>query len=469
MRNWLSFSRNNNTFIYALAGLLFGLMFPVIATVIRIYDSKLSLGISSIILVQSSDSLLWIIDTAPLFLGLFAAFAGRRQDNLKILYEELQQREKELAAFQLNLGQLVDVRTKELVEANQQTEKRAKQLQTVSSVARRIAAVQDLNLLLPEITKLVSEQFGFYHAGVFLVDDANEYAVLQAANSEGGKRMLDRRHRLKLDASSIVGYTTSRNEPRLALDVGTDAVYFNNPDLPETHSEIALPLRIGGRVIGALDVQSTEYNAFLQEDITVLTTLADQIATAIENSRLFGASRSALSESQITIEKYVKLAWGSFAQQMKRTGFVFDGKQVAPLERGARRDHIKSAIQTGRLTLKGPSLTIAVPIKLRGHTIGILDVRSKKGEREWTQDEITMLEAAAERAALALENARLVETAQRRAARERAIGEISNKIGAANGLDAILQTAVEELGRKIGGAAEVTLELSSAENDQNVQ
>ena len=380
--------------------------------------------------------------------------------SLQNAVKKAQANANELRTSNKQLTELRDVLELRVLERTSALEKRATQLQTVSSVARTIAALKDLDSLLPEITKLVSEQFGFYHAGIFLIDEANEYAILQAANSEGGMRMLNRQHKLRLDETSIVGYVTSRGEPRIALDVGMDAVFFNNPDLPETRSEMALPLQAGGRTIGALDVQSTETNAFSQEDINVLTTLADQVAIAIENARLFGESRSALSESQSTIEKYVKQAWGSFAQQAKRTGFLFDGKQVAPLENGARREQIKAAIKTGRLSLEKSSSTLAIPIKLRGQTIGVLDVRSKNGQRQWSQDEITMLEAAAERAALALENARLVDNAQRRAARERVIGEISAKIGAASNFDAILQTAVEELGRKIGGA-EVTLEIES--------
>lgn len=384
-------------------------------------------------------------------LGLFLSSISLRRalENARASKESLQTSNQELEELRNALELRVKERTLEL-------EERAAQLQTVASVARTIASLQDLNLLLPEITTLVSEQFGYYHTGIFLVDEAKEYAILQAANSEGGKRMLSRQHRLRLDMNSIVGYATSRVSPRVALDVGTDAVFFNNPDLPETRSEIALPLSVGGRLIGALDVQSTHTNAFTRDDISVLTTLADQIAIAIENARLFGASRSALSESQVTIEKFVKQAWGSFAQQAEHSGFVFNGKQVVPLEKGARREQVKTTLQTGA------SATITVPMKLRGQIIGVLDVRSQKGQREWTQDELTMLEAAAERAALALDNARLVETAQRRAARERAIGEISTKIGAVGNLDAILQTAVEELGRKISGA-EVTLEIVSNE------
>ncbi|HVF26071.1 MAG TPA: GAF domain-containing protein [Anaerolineales bacterium] len=366
----------------------------------------------------------------------------------------------------IELRDLLELRVQERTAA---LEKRATQLQIVASVARTIVAIKDIDSLLPEITRLVSEQFDFYHTGIFLVDEANDYAVLQAANSEGGRRMLDRHHRLRLDSNSIVGYATSRGEPRIALDVGADAVYFNNPDLPDTRSEMALPLRAGRQTIGALDVQSTETNAFSQEDISVLLTLADQVAIAIENARLFGESRSALSESQSTIEKYVKQAWGSFSKQMIHTGFVFDGTQVVPLKKGARREQIKAAMETGRLSLEKASSTIAIPLRLRGQTIGVLDVRSKSGQREWTRDEISMLKAAAERAALALENARLVDSAQRRAARERTIGEIAARIGTASNVDSIIQTAVEELGRKLSGAAEVTLELSSPNIEQDLR
>jgi GAF domain-containing protein len=329
--------------------------------------------------------------------------------------------------------------------------------------------MQDLDMLLPAITKLVSQQFGFYHVGIFLLDPQRQTAVLRAANSPGGMRMLGRQHSLPLDARSIVGYSTSRGEPRVALDVGADSVYFNNPDLPNTRSEMAIPLRVAGNVIGALDVQSTEVNAFSQADIRVLATLADQVAIAIENARLFGETKHALKESRLMFERYTQQEWSSFARQTKSTGYLFDGKHVLPLDTSAKREAVKAVVQTGSLSPEKVSATIAVPIKLRGQTIGVIDIRSKTGQRPWTQDEIAMLEAAAERAALALENARLVESAQRRASRERAIGDISNRIGSVNSLESILQTAVEELGRKIGGAAEVTLEIDTTDEQEDTQ
>ena len=376
---------------------------------------------------------------------------------------------QELEIKNKDLTDLRDELEVRIQERTQALEKRALQIETVSSMARTIASVQDLNALLPNITRLVNEQFGYYHAGIFLLDELSKYAVLKAANSDGGRRMLNRGHRLPLDSNSIVGYVTSHSEPRIALDVGADSVYFNNPDLPETRSEMALPLRVSGRVIGALDVQSVQTNAFSQEDVSVLSTLADQIAIAIENARLFGEAQKALTNAEATYEKYVKQSWNSFVQQAKHTGFIFDGKQVLPLDPQAKREMIKPTIQTGSLTLEKTSPNFAVAIKLRGQTIGYLDVRSKKGERTWTRDEITLLEAAAERAALALENARLVESAQRRAARERAIGDISTKIGAVSSFEYILQTAVEELGRKIGGATEVTFEIGNGHDTSESQ
>jgi GAF domain-containing protein len=367
---------------------------------------------------------------------------------------------QELNGLRLDLEQRVEARTSEL-------KKRAAQLEAVSTVARTIASVQEIDTLLPAITRLVSQQFGFYHVGIFLLDPHGQNAVLSAANSPGGIRMLGRQHSLPLDSHSIVGFSASRGEARIALDVGSDSVYFNNPDLPDTRSEMAIPLRVAGEVIGALDVQSIETNAFSEEDVRVLTTLADQIAIAIENARLFGEAKKALGESQAMFEKYTQQEWSNFARQAKPNGFLFDGKQVLPLDSNPRREPIKAVIQTGGLSLDKASATIAIPIKLRGQTVGVLDVRSKKGQRNWKADEIAMLEAAAERAALALENARLVESAQRRAARERAIGDISTRIGAVGNLESILQTAVEELGRKIGGATEVTLEIGDDNGEIN--
>jgi len=356
---------------------------------------------------------------------------------------------------------LVDNLETQVAERTNRLENRASQLETIASVARSTASLQNIEELLPAITKLVSERFGFYHTGIFLLDEAGDYAILSAANSEGGKRMLERHHKLKLDRNSIVGYATSQGEPRIALDVGTDAVYFDNPDLPDTHSEMALPLRVGEKVIGALDVQSTQPNAFTEEDISILSTLADQVAIAIENARLFSEAREALRQSEETFTQYTKQEWSSFAKHKNSTGYRFDGMRTTSLDTVNNGTKIKENPKSGNNSLKKETNELSIPIRFRGQVIGTFDVKSKNKNRKWTPDDIALLEAAAERTALALENARLVESSQKRASRERTIGEISTRLGAATDVESILQIAVEELGRKIGSATEVTLELDA--------
>jgi len=169
----------------------------------------------------------------------------------------------------------------------QETQRRATQLATAAAVARDATAILDVDHLLDQAVHLISEQFGFYHAGVFLLDEHDEYAILQAASSEGGRRMLERGHKLRVGEVGIVGYVASTGEPRIALDVGQDATHFANPDLPDTRSEMALPLKVQERVVGVLDVQSTHEAAFSEDDVAVLQTMADQLATAIANARLF--------------------------------------------------------------------------------------------------------------------------------------------------------------------------------------
>ncbi len=174
----------------------------------------------------------------------------------------------------------------------EETQRRATQLAAAAEVARDATAILDVDQLLDETVHLISEQFGFYHAGVFLLDEGEKFAVLRAASSEGGRRMLERGHRLPVGKVGIVGHVASTGEPRISLDVGLDAEHYAHSDLPDTRSEMALPLKVRGRVIGVLDVQSTQESAFSEEDVRILQTLADQLAAAIANARLFQEVRA---------------------------------------------------------------------------------------------------------------------------------------------------------------------------------
>jgi methyl-accepting chemotaxis protein len=194
-----------------------------------------------------------------------------------------------------NERSMVEV-NRQLSTRTQDLERRSVQLQAAAEVSRTAISVRDLDALLAQVTHLISEQFGFYHVGIFLLDETEEYTILQAANSPGGQQMLERSHRLKVGEQGVVGYVAGTGEPRIVLDVGADAVHFNNPLLPETRSEMALPLKLGTQIIGVLDVQSKKAGAFDEKDATVLQTMADQLAIAIENARL-------LQETQQTVHE----------------------------------------------------------------------------------------------------------------------------------------------------------------------
>ena len=172
------------------------------------------------------------------------------------------------------LEQRVQERTNDL-------ERRSVQLRVAAEIARDATSARELNDLLNSAVNLVRDRFGFYHAGIFLLDKRREYAILKAATGEAGRQMIERKHKLKVGETGIVGYATGTGQPRIALDVGADAVHFKNPLLPETRSEMALPFKVNDQVIGALDVQSTQEAAFDEEDVAILQTMADQLAVAI--------------------------------------------------------------------------------------------------------------------------------------------------------------------------------------------
>jgi transcriptional regulator with GAF, ATPase, and Fis domain len=234
------------------------------------------------------------------------------------------------------------------------------------------------------------------------------------------------------------------------LDTTTDPVYFNNPDLPETRSEMAIPLKVGIRLIGILDVQSIQKDAFTEEDIAILGTLGDQLAIAIDNTRLLTETRRALVTAEQTYQRYFSQAWSQFARRHSIEGYRYHGGKLAPLSEKAEEDRVD----------EGNMPKLRIPLMVRGQSIGILDVQPANGKQEWNPNELALLETAAERAALALESARLLEDAQRRAARESTISKITSKIGETSEMDKIMAAAVAEL-RQALDATEVVLKLNT--------
>ncbi|MCF6278296.1 MAG: GAF domain-containing protein, partial [Anaerolineales bacterium] len=339
-----------------------------------------------------------------------------------------------------DLEEHVANRTDDLRQAGLQIQKRAEQFEAIAQISRTISGIQNIDELLSRIVRMISDYFDFYHVGIFLLDDSREYAVLRAANSAGGQKMLDRGHRLEVGQAGIVGYVTETGNARIALDTGADAVYFDNPDLPETHSEMALPLMADGHVIGALDVQSKSPDAFTQEDVNILSALADQVSTTIHNVRLHAEAQAALVQAEASYRQLTGQAWSDIKNLAPFIGYRFDGTRPEPL---AEKTNAKQA--------KGQDV-LSVPVLLRGETIGNLRVNPPSEGYQWSEDEVAIIRATAERVALAAENARLFLESQKRASKEQVIGKISAKLSETSDIERLMKVAVGELRQVLGAS-----------------
>jgi GAF domain-containing protein len=316
-------------------------------------------------------------------------------------------------------------------------------MQAVADLFEALAQIQELSKLLHTATNLISGRFGFYHVGVYFVDNNKEFAILQAANSEGGQKLLDRKQRLRVESEGLVGFVTGCGQARVALDVTKDSNYFDNPDLPDTRMQIVLPLKIGGETIGALDLQSTKPDVFFQENIEVLSTLANQLTIAIQNARNFELTRQAVLDAETAYRQLTGETWNQLMRTKESFGYSFDGIKARSLSE-------KTASENGN--------ALTIPVRLRGQEIGSLKLTSLKSGRTWSEDEITMAESAAERAALSLENARLLEAAHWRAAKERTISEGTTRMNAAMDIESILEATAKELERALN-SSEIVIQL----------
>lgn len=384
----------------------------------------------------------WVSGIATQLLLSVVVVAGLRRLRFGFIEsnENLTRALRILEDERVSLEQRVLERTKEL-------EKKADQLNAAAYIARQAAEIKDLNILLPNVVQLISKEFGFYHAGIFLITEKGDYAVLQATSSEGGKQMLERGHRLRVGAQGIVGFVSAEKRPRIALDVEADTVFFDNPELPDTRSEIAVPLIVQNKLIGVLDVQSTEAQAFKQSDLDIFQTLADQIAVAIENARL-------LTESQALIDRMETLSKESAYQNwrnqlaVKRPGYHYSQTGVIyPLQK--------------ELPASNGANTLVTPIFFRGQKIGKITLQRKANQPAWTDREQQVANEIAIQTALALDNARLIQQTRESAAREQVVAEISSQIRETLDLETVLRTAAQELQRAFNlQEAEVRLSAS---------
>lgn len=364
-----------------------------------------------------------IPENAPGELGLFAQTFRNMANQLRDIIANLEEK---------------------VAERTEALRRRAILLQAGTEVASVVASERNLEKLLSMVTHLISDRFGFYHVGIFLVDPKGEYAWLKAANSEGGQRMLQRQHHLKVNEQGIVGYVTGTGKARIALDVGEDAVFFNNPDLPFTRSEMALPLIAQGKLLGALDIQSEHAGAFTEEDIESLSGMANLIAVAFQNAELFAETQAALEATRRAYQEMSLQGWIELINRSQHPAYLSTPlKKVTPVPQ-SNAPVIEKVLQTNSIQ-KGDDHEVAIPIMVKGNRIGVLRLRRQAHQPPFTDTDVDLFQDIALRIGTALESARLYQESQKRALREKLVGEITSKIRSSNEPTEILKTAIEEL------------------------
>lgn len=379
-------------------------------------------------------------------------------DEIGILVSAFNRMTTQLRSSIVDLEQRVTDRTQEL-------ENQALRLRATAEVARDIASARDLSELLDRSVQLIRDRFDYYHVGIFILDKSREYAVLTASTTEAGQLMIANYHRLRLRDAGIVQRVAATGEPRITLDTSLEESWSDSILLPSTRSEMALPLKTESAVIGVLDIQSGQPQAFHTEDIAIMRVMADQLATSIERTRLLEEVERNLRELERAHGQYTREVWQRFGDsgQLSNQGYRFDNIRMEPITQ--LPDHGIEALASGtvvRSNADDASNVVAIPIKLRGQTIGVVNTKLKEG---FGPNTLATIESAIERLAAALESARLYEEASLRADREQAISQVTSAISSSSEYEQILRTAVIEIGSMLTDT-EVAIEILRDSDEQ---
>jgi GAF domain-containing protein/HAMP domain-containing protein len=353
---------------------------------------------------------------------------------------------------------------------------RTRQLETVVQVSQQLSGILDLSDLLRAVVTRIKETFGYYHVHVYLLQAGA--LIMAEGYGQAGAEMKRQGHNIALAAEKSLVARAARQRRIITVEnVQEDENWLPNPLLPATRSEMAVPIQFGTEVVGVLDVQSEHIGGLTAEDEATLQALANQIATAVANARAFTETQQALIQAQEIQRRYTGQAWQHLSSGRDSTDYEVSRSNLAPLAHSPTPEAL-AALQQGRtinmrqpLTTprtndpvngqeSGPVVALATPLKLRNQIIGVLGLQDENPERQWTEDEIALIEAVSEQMSLALENARLFEKTQRDAWRDRIISESAARVWSSSEIEEVLKVAVAQLGDQLQ-ASEVVIRLGT--------
>lgn len=426
-----------------LTGVLFGLVPTILALILSVLTTA-AFGFGMVSgyipipppnwMANSGDGTGWLIATVFLTaLGALTtvsliALIGNLQSALRRQNKIFEEKEKDKASLEQRIFQ-----------ATQDVERRLVQIRTASDIARSISSLQVPEIILQQVVDQIQQRFDLYYVGVFLVDE-NQDAVLKAGTGDAGQKMIAAGHRLQVGGTSMIGWCIASREPRIALDVGAEAVRFNNPNLPETRSELALPILSRGDPLGAFTIQSKKPNAFDENDIKVLSGIADSLAIALENAILYDQTQQSLEEIRSLNQAYLRQGWAETASSYGNLHFTFENK-------AAQGNEFNNLIQ--------------VPMMLRDQVIGQISLETDRPNL--SPDDLEFVEAVTVQTALALENARLIDETQRKAYQEETVSRLSVEFSRGLNIDEIVTAAVKELSH-LPAVSEVSIYLGAPES-----
>ncbi len=393
------------------------------------------------------------------------ALTSGRGDEIGVMGNAFRQMTLQLAGLVGGLETMVNERTRQLAT-------RSSYLEASADVGRVITSILDPERLIEQVVELIRDRFSLYYVGLFLADREGQWAVLRSGTGAAGRSMLARGHRLRIEPTSMIGWCIANAQARIAQQASQDEVRVATPELPETRSEAALPLRVRGQVIGAISVQSTQVDAFDQDSLAVLQTMADQLAIAIENAQLYAQSQHALEAERRAYMLSTESEWRDWLR-------LRAGMSVRSDSQGAITDALPSgsvwypemqqAYQERQIVQAGERL--ALPITVRGAVIGVINLtkrsRATAGDPNntiWTNEEVTFLETIAEQLGVALDSARLYAETRQRAEQDRMVDEITSRMRATLDLRSVLETAAREM-RDALGLAEVEVRLAGSASE----
>jgi GAF domain-containing protein len=347
-------------------------------------------------------------------------------DETTYLTIHLNQLLDQLQIFQAGLEKQVEERTSEL-------SRKTNLLHTAAFIGHEASGIQDVSKLLQRVAELIANRFSFSHTGIFLLDDSGEFVILHAASSEEGQHALAQGYRLEIAQATLVGASVLQNRYRVVADYETESNFLKDQNFPDTHSELAIPLATRGKILGVLDIHSSQPSTFHPDDIELFQAMADQIALAIQNANLIVENQAALQQLETAATKNVQRTWREQLRSSKQA-YRYTPTSVAT---------VTNIGNLPSLVSKDPN-SLHIPVMLRGQQLGTIILRRSIGV-EWNEMERSLANEIATQVGLALENARLLEEAQRRASQEASLSDLASKLSRSLDPGVLLQTAIREL------------------------